>query len=180
MQVFTVPNLFTALRAICIPIFVWLLVSQDRVIEASWLLAALGATDWVDGYLARKLDQTTRFGMIFDPVTDRVLFLVAAPLVAIFGDVPWPIVVLTLVREIIVVAIAAAVWLKYKKALKVSWAGKTGAFFLFFAYPMFLGGSTDVFYAPVLSVGAWVLIIPGLAYGYWSVIADYSSASSEM
>ena len=80
MQVFTVPNLFTALRAICIPIFVWLLVSQDRVIEASWLLAALGATDWVDGYLARKLDQTTRFGMIFDPVTDRLLFLVAVPL----------------------------------------------------------------------------------------------------
>ncbi len=180
MQVGTLPNLFTALRALCIPIFVWLLVSEDAVIEAAWLLAALGATDWVDGYLARKLDQGSKFGSIFDPVTDRILFVVAVPLVGIFGGAPRFIVVITLLREFAVIAIAIAYWIKRKEILKVSPAGKTGAFFLFFAFPMFLGGATDVFYAPILMVGAWVLVVPGLIFGYWSVVSDYLRSNSEI
>lgn len=180
MQILTIPNLFTTVRAVCIPIFVWLLVSEDAVIEAAWLLGGLGATDWVDGYLARRLDQGSKFGSVFDPVTDRILFLVAVPLVGIFGGAPRFILVLTLIRELAVIAIAIAYWVKRKEVLKVSLAGKTGAFFLFFAFPMFLGGVTDVFYAPFLEVGAWILIIPGLAFGYWSVVSDYWTSSSEI
>ena len=175
MGIMTLPNLFTAVRAVCIPVFVWLVVAQDLVIEGAWLLAALGATDWVDGFLARRLNQVSRFGSVFDPVTDRVLFLVAVPVVWLIADIPLTIVVLTLLREILVIGIAAKVWFESEVVLAVSKAGKTGAFFLFFAFPMFLGGSTEVFYASILNVGAWILVLPGLVFGYWSVLFDYRS-----
>ncbi len=73
----TAPNLFTLLRLCCIPIFCWLLFGKDDQVAAAWLLGGLGATDWVDGWLARRFHQVSEFGKIFDPTADRLLFIVA-------------------------------------------------------------------------------------------------------
>ncbi len=51
-RILTVPNLFTLARLACLPIFLYLLFGRDNPAGAAWLLGALGATDWVDGYLA--------------------------------------------------------------------------------------------------------------------------------
>ena len=68
---FTVPNLITFARLLCIPLFVWLLFSRENRAAAAWLLAALGSTDWVDGWFARKFDQATELCALFDPTVDR-------------------------------------------------------------------------------------------------------------
>src|SRR5262245_26423075 len=83
--IWTVPNLFTLIRLLCLPLFVWLLFGLPSRQAAAWLLGGLGATDWVDGYLARRLGQTSEFGKKFDPTVDRILFVVAVIAIMING-----------------------------------------------------------------------------------------------
>mgnify|MGYP002140473281 CR=1 FL=1 len=84
----TAPNLFTLLRLCCIPIFCWLLFGKDDQVAAAWLLGGLGATDWVDGWLARRFHQVSEFGKIFDPTADRLLFIVAIGSIIVAGIPP--------------------------------------------------------------------------------------------
>ena len=105
----TIPNLFTLLRLLCLPVFVWLLFGAENRQAAAWMLGALGATDWVDGYLARRLGQTSEFGKKFDPTVDRLLFVVALIAIMIDGSMPVWFGVAVLVREVVVGARAPCV-----------------------------------------------------------------------
>jgi len=84
----TVPNLITLLRLCCLPVFLWLLLGRDDRAAAAWLLGGLGATDWVDGWVARRFDQVSEFGKMFDPTADRLLFLVAIVAILVDGSAP--------------------------------------------------------------------------------------------
>jgi cardiolipin synthase len=152
--VWTVPNLFTLVRLLCLPLFLYLLVGRDNPAAAAWLLGGLGATDWVDGYLARRLGQVSEFGKKFDPTVDRLLFIVA--LVAIIA---------------VDATMAIATVFFHMARFDVTWWGKTATFLLMFAIPgLVLGASTfpghDVF-----NVVAWVLGIPGLVLSYATAVA---------
>ena len=72
-RVLTVPNLVTFVRLLCVPLFLWLLFGAGKQSAAAVLLAVLGATDWVDGYVARRFHQVSTLGKVLDPVADRVL-----------------------------------------------------------------------------------------------------------
>ena len=95
-------TLFTLVRLLCLPIFLYLLFGRDNQAAAAWMLGALGATDWVDGYLARRLDQVSEFGKVFDPTVDRLLFIVAITAIIIDGSMPIWFAVAVLAREILV------------------------------------------------------------------------------
>ena len=84
----TVPNLISILRLAAVPIFVWLLIVQERPLAAAILLGILGATDWVDGWVARKFNQVSELGKVLDPTADRIMFLVAVFTMMIDGSVP--------------------------------------------------------------------------------------------
>src|SRR5205823_12796521 len=56
-RVLTIPNVITGVRLLCVPVFLWLLFDQHKRAEAAFLLGALGATDFVDGYIARHFHQ---------------------------------------------------------------------------------------------------------------------------
>ena len=73
--ILTVPNLVTVIRLACVPLFCWLLFERNDRTAAAWLLAVLGATDWVDGYLARRLHQVSELGKVLDPTADRIVVL---------------------------------------------------------------------------------------------------------
>src|SRR5688572_11363144 len=98
----TLPNFVTIVRLSCLPVFLWLLFGREDRAAAAWLLAGLGITDWIDGYLARHLDQTSELGKILDPVADRLLFLVGAGGILIDGSVPTWFAVVVLAREVLV------------------------------------------------------------------------------
>ncbi len=172
-DIWTWPNLFTLLRLACIPVFVWLLFGRENRAAAAWLLGGLGATDWVDGWLARRFDQATELGALFDPTVDRLLFLVAVPSILIDGSIPLVVAVLALAREVLV-AIAALVLAALGVApFPVTWEGKTGTFLLMFAVPMFLGAASTLSYAPVLAWLAWLFAIPGIGYSWYSALFQY-------
>ena len=110
-RIVTVPNVITLVRLACVPVFVWLL-ADDELLAAAGLLAVLGATDWVDGWVARRFDQGSDLGKVFDPVADRILLLVAGVALVVQGSVPLVVGILVLARELVVsvavLALAAA------------------------------------------------------------------------
>lgn len=165
----TIPNLFTFLRLLCLPLFVWLLFGPENRQAAAWLLGALGATDWVDGYLARRLGQTSEFGKKFDPTVDRLLFVVAIVAIMIDGSMPVWFGIAVLTREVLVggtVAIATVFF--GMERFDVTWWGKTATFLLMFAVPGFLMGQSSIPIADAFTVAAWVLGIPGLILSYYT------------
>src|SRR5436305_6307678 len=100
-RIVTVPNLISLVRLACVPLFVWLLTDDD-LLAAAALLAVLGASDWVDGWIARHFDQGSDLGKVLDPVADRILLLVAAIALLVQGSVPLVVGVLVLAREAVV------------------------------------------------------------------------------
>lgn len=173
----TWPNLITLIRLCCIPWFVWMLVSQENRGAAAWMLGALGGTDWVDGYIARRFNQTSEFGRLFDPTVDRLMFLVAVTVIVMDGSIPIVIAILILAREGIVAIAALALGAIGIPPFDVTWEGKTGALLLMFAVPLFLGANSSLSYAPVLNVLSWLFVVPGIGYAWYSLIFQYVPAS---
>lgn len=175
---FTVPNAITFVRLLCVPVFVWLLFSQDDRVSAAILLAVLGSTDWVDGWFARKFDQVSEFGKLFDPSADRLMMLTVVIATWIDGSVPWWFAVLTLAREALVTLVAIGLGVAGADRFDVSWWGKTGTFFLMFAYPLLLGGASGIDGAEILRILGWVCGIPGLAIS-WYAAFEYGPIARE-
>jgi cardiolipin synthase (CMP-forming) len=169
-QVLTWPNLVTVIRLLCIPVFLWLLFAREHRAAAAWLLAGLGTTDWVDGWLARRFDQVSELGKILDPTVDRLLFLVAVPALLIDGSVPIALGVLVLARELLVAAVALTLGALGARRIDVTKEGKIGTFLLMFAFPLFLGGESTLGYAPLLGWLAWAFAIPGVVYSLWAAV----------
>lgn len=165
---FTIPNAITFVRLLLVPVFVWLLFSRDDRAAAAILLAILGSTDWVDGWFARRFDQVSEFGKILDPTADRILTLTALIATWIDGSVPWWFALLTLVREGLVTLAAIALGVAGVDRFDVTWWGKTGTFFLLFAYPLLLGGASMVAGADILRLLGWICGIPGLAISWYA------------
>ncbi len=165
----TAPNLFTLLRLLCLPIFVWLLFGLESRQAATWMLGILGATDWIDGYLARRLGQTSEFGKKFDPTVDRLLFFVGIVAILINESMPLWFGIAVLAREILVGGtIVVATLLFNMQRFDVTWWGKTATFLLMFAVPGFLMGNSDIPGADGFTVAAWCFGIPGLILSYYT------------
>ncbi|MGA1569886.1 MAG: CDP-alcohol phosphatidyltransferase family protein [Ilumatobacteraceae bacterium] len=168
----TVPNMVTALRLCCLPVFVWLLFGPQNRQAAAWLLGILGATDWVDGYLARRLDQTSEFGKVFDPTVDRLLFVVGIVSLIIDGSVPVWFAIAVLAREVVVgitMIVATAVF--NMERFDVTWWGKTATFLLMFAFPGFLMAESNIAIADAFGVAAWIMGPPGLVLSWYTAVA---------
>jgi cardiolipin synthase (CMP-forming) len=169
-RVLTLPNIVTIVRLSCLPLFLWLLFGLEDRAAAAWLLAALGATDWVDGYLARHMHQVSELGKILDPVADRLLFLVGAGGIMIDGSVPLWFAVTVLVREVLVGATTLVLAALGARRIDVTWFGKAGTFGLMIAFPLFLASHSDISWADTAGVLAWVAGIPGLALSLYAAV----------
>ncbi len=168
----TAPNAFTLLRLCCVPLFLYLLFGRDNRAGAGWLLGILGATDWVDGWMARRFNQTSEFGKIFDPTADRLLFIVSAIGIIIDGAAPVWFVWLVLIREVAVGAAMAIATLFFKmQRFDVTWWGKTATFLLMFAVPGFVIGASGMAGRQGFEIAAWIVGIPGLVLSYYTAVA---------
>jgi cardiolipin synthase (CMP-forming) len=164
----TVPNLITLVRLACVPLFIWLLVARGDRLAAALLLAILGATDWVDGFLARRLGQVSEIGKILDPTADRIMLLVAVFAIALDGAVPWWFAGATLAREGGVSVIALGLGALGARRIDVTWWGKTGTFLLMFSYPLFLLAGAERGASDAAWWAAWACGIPGLVISYYA------------
>ncbi len=168
----TVPNAVTVVRLACVPLFVWLVFGADEQTAAAVLLAVLGATDWVDGFVARRFHQVSTIGKILDPVADRVLVVTAVLVVAVDGAVPAWFAAATLAREVVVSGAVLLLASLGARRIDVLWIGKAGTFALMFAYPAFLLGHGPADWQAAVRVVAWITGITGLVLA-WAAAASY-------
>jgi cardiolipin synthase (CMP-forming) len=169
-RVLTVPNAISLGRLLCIPIFLWLLFGRDDRASAAWLLGALGATDWVDGYIARHFNQVSTIGKVLDPVADRVLLIVAAVSLILDGSAPTWLVVVVLIREAIVSIAVLALAVAGARRIDVQWAGKAGTLALMTSLPLFLISHSTVGWHRGAELVAWGFAIPGLVLAWYAAI----------
>lgn len=165
----TWPNLVTLLRLCCLPIFLWLLFGLEERAYAALLLGGLGATDWVDGWIARRFDQISEFGKKFDPTADRLMFVVTLIAIMIDGSAPWWFCLLVLLREGIFGATVAVLTLFYgMERFDVSVLGKWATFILMFVFPGFVMGSSGIPGDWFFSWFSWIAGPIGLALSYYT------------
>ena len=170
-------HLVTLVRLALIPVFFWLLFGTDHWALAAWLLGALGATDWVDGYLARRFHQVSKIGKVIDPVADRVLVISGLLGVAAVGAVPWWFALVTLARELIVSVLTIVLAALGAARIDVLWWGKVSTFALMTTFPLFLltsnpHGAPLATWQEVLRAGCWVVGLAGLTLS-WIVLFGY-------
>ena len=165
-EILTVPNLITLVRLCCLPLFLWLLFSVNDRGAAAWLLGGLGATDWVDGWVARRFDQQSDFGAIFDPSVDRGLFIVAVLAILVDRSMPLWFGGLVLVREVLVASVMSIATAFGMKRFAVNKWGKRYTFLLMFAVPLILLGQADGAGSKWVSWLGWSCGIPALVMSY--------------
>ena len=181
-RVLTVPNVITLVRLLCLPLFVWLLFGAHQQSLSAWLLAALGATDWIDGFVARRWHQVTTLGKVLDPVADRLLVGTAVISVIIHGAVPLWFGLTTIAREVLVAGVTLLLGALGARRIDVLWVGKAGTFGLMFAYPAFLWGDGTAGWQGPVRTFAWVAGIGGLTLAWvaaFSYVAPARRALSE-
>jgi len=169
-RIWTIPNLLSVVRLLLIPVFLLLLFGREDRASAAFLLAFLGATDWVDGYVARRFNQTSRVGKILDPTADRLLLLTAVAAIIVDGAMPAAVAVLVLAREGAVAIAALVLAALGARRIDVTWFGKAGTFGLMFAIPFFLASESTLGWRDTAEVLAWICVIPGLVFGYIAAV----------
>jgi cardiolipin synthase len=181
-RILTVPNLVTSVRLCCIPVFLLLLARPGRAgwYPAALLLGALGATDWIDGYVARHFNQVSTLGKVLDPVADRLLLGVGAIGIIAVGAVPLWVAVTALAREAIVAAGFLYVAAAGGRRMDVQWAGKAGTFAMMFALPLFLAGHANDDWHSIAEALAWVAVVPALVLGWYAAITYLPKARAAL
>ena len=119
-------NAFTFLRVALVPVFAWLLLLRDppSTLLAAIVFAVAAATDGVDGYVARRYDLVSGFGVFMDQFADKLLIGTALVALAIDDRLPWWAVAAILAREFAIVALR--VWFaRTGRAMPATRAGKT-------------------------------------------------------
>lgn len=160
-----------------LPVFFWLLFSTDHRAIAAWLLATLGATDWIDGYVARKIHQVSNIGKILDPTADRLLVIGGLIAVAAASGVPWWFAGAVLVREVLVSILTLAIAALGAARINVLWWGKFSTFALMTSFPLFLL-TTNPHHAALTTwqhdtrILCWFIAIVGL-FVSWLVLFGY-------
>lgn len=136
----TVPNVVTVCRFLLVPVFI-LLVAQGQYMAAFWVLAVLGSTDWVDGFIARRFDQMSTVGTWLDPLTDRLSLTIVTLTLVVFDIAPvW--VVLAVVIPDVVLFLNALLLFKGSPELPVSMMGKFRTAGLLIGAPLILLAQT--------------------------------------
>jgi cardiolipin synthase (CMP-forming) len=162
----------TFVRLACLPLYLVILLGHDERFEAALLLGALGATDWVDGYIARRFNQVSTLGKVLDPVADRLLFFVGIAGILLVDPAGAPVWFcwMVIAREVFVSAATLGLAAMGAKRIDVTWFGKAGTFALMFAFPLFLAGSSTKSSAPIFQALGWMTGVPGLLLSYYAAV----------
>ncbi len=177
-RIWTIPNAISVLRLIGIPIFLWILLVERNDIFAFALLVFAGATDWIDGFLARKLNQTSRFGELLDPLADRLYIAATIIGLAIRDFIPWWLVILVALRDVMLLFTIPMLRELGRTALPVTYIGKSGTFALLWGFPLFLLSGSDGITGSVFGALAWAFALWGVFLYWWAGIRYFQIARS--
>jgi cardiolipin synthase (CMP-forming) len=171
-RIVTVPNAISFARLLGVPLFLYLFLVVEADAAAVVVLAIGGTSDWIDGYVARRLNQESRLGALLDPTADR-LYILATVLAFTIRDVlPWWFTVALLSREV-VLGVCLAVLRRFGYGPPpVHYVGKTATFILLFAFPFLLLAKAWPGGEALAETSGWALAWWGLVL-YWIAAGFY-------
>ncbi|WP_433025526.1 CDP-alcohol phosphatidyltransferase family protein [Actinomycetospora sp. CA-053990] len=164
----TVPNALSFVRLLGVPLFLWLLLGPQADGWALVVLVASGITDWLDGRLARALDQYSRLGELLDPLADRLYTVATLVAFLIRGIVPWWVLVLIIGRDLVVSLALPLLRRKGYLAFPVLYIGKAATLNLLYAFPLLLLAQMDWAGADIARPFAYAFTVWGVALHLWS------------
>lgn len=167
-RVVTVPNALSVLRLLGVPLFLWLLLGPQADIAALIVLAASGFTDWADGVLARKLNQTSQLGALLDPLADRLYILATLVGLTLRHIIPWWLAAIIVGRDLLLALTLPVLRRHGYGPPPVHYLGKAATFNLLYAFPLLLLASGDGTLADIARPIAWAFTIWGTALYLWA------------
>lgn len=168
----TIPNLLSFLRILLIPVFVSLIVHPATTTSGLVLFGFVMATDWVDGWVARRTGQISELGKILDPAADRLA--IAAGLIALVVRDVFPLwaALLILVRDAAVLISGAGMLASRRVRLEVRFIGKVATFTLMMAIPSIAWGNLGLPLAEAARVAGWTTFAVGI-FEYYVAAGAY-------
>jgi cardiolipin synthase len=166
-RILTVPNVLSFARLLGVPVFLWLVLVPEADGWAFLLLAVAGASDWVDGYLARRLNQRSELGVLLDPLADRLYIAATLLGLALRELIPWWLVGLLVARELFLLALLPRIRRSGRLALPVTYVGKAATFCLLWGFPLLLLGGAPAYGTVALAFG-WAFALWGTFLYWWA------------
>jgi len=171
-RVLTIPNAISAARLAGVPVLLWLVLGPRTATADYWavgLLIVAGASDWLDGKIARALNQGSRLGEVLDPAADRLYIAATIVALAVREIIPWWLVAILAVRELVVGGALAV--LKRRVGfgtLRVSLVGKAATLCLLYAFPLLFLGDHPGWGGTLARVIGWAFAIWGTVLYWWA------------
>ena len=178
-RIWTVPNALSAARLLGVPVFFWLIVGPKNDGLALVILVISSFTDWLDGYLARRLNQFSRLGELLDPLADR-LYVVAALIALFMRDlIPTWVVIALLSRDLIMFLFLIYLKKFGYNGVPVHFVGKAATMNLLYALPLILMGTFDGMVGQIAHIFGWAFLLWGISM-YWYAALLYMQQISKL
>jgi cardiolipin synthase (CMP-forming) len=168
-RVWTIPNLLSLLRLLGVPVFLWLVLGPHANGWAFAILAFSGVSDYADGKIARRFNQSSRLGALLDPAADRLYIVATIVALTIRGILPLWLSIAIAARDVLLVATVPVLRrLGYGFALPVNFAGKAATLNLLYAFPLLLVSVGDGGVAQFARPVGWAFTAWGAALYWWA------------
>ena len=174
-RILTVPNLLSFARLLILPVVYWELAS-GRLLRGLLVGIVFGATDFVDGYVARRFDQVTRLGQLLDPMSDRLFIMTIAVALVVSGLLPWWLVAAVVVRDLLLLVIGLTMLGRGGRPPAVTRLGKAATFGLMWSFvPLIAAGivGTAEDPEPILYVVGYAMLVASVVL-YWVTAVGYA------
>jgi cardiolipin synthase len=167
-RILTVPNALSVVRLALLPVFVWLVLGPEADLLAFGVLVLIGLSDYLDGYLARRLHQTSKLGALLDPVADRLYILAAVIALGVREVIPLWLAIALPARDVFLWGLVPFLRTRGYSALPVHFLGKAATAALIYAFPLLLLGDGDSTLALVARVFGWAFALWGIGMYWWA------------
>jgi len=167
-RVVTIPNVISFIRLAGVPLFLWLILVPEADGWALTVLMLSGVSDYLDGYLARRLDQASKLGEILDPVADRLYILATVVGLAVRDVIPWWLALLLPARDLFLWGLVPILRTRGYSSLPVHFLGKAATANLLYAFPLLLLGDGTGLVPQLAKVFGWAFAIWGTCLYWWA------------
>lgn len=177
-RIWTIPNIISMIRLLLVPV-VAILILNGEFLAAVIVLAIAGISDYIDGWVARRFNQMSKFGKVLDPAADRLFIAVTLIGMAVRDIIPWWLVVAIGSRELLVGLTLPILGRRGFPGYPVHLAGKAGTMALMYAFPLLLLAGIDGIIGDIAYVVGWAAAMWGV-YLYWTAGVVYLNQFREV
>ena len=167
-RIWTVPNIISVVRLAGVPLFLWLVLGPEADAIALVVLMVAGFTDFLDGWLARRLNQFSKLGEILDPVADRLYILAVVVGLYLRDIIPWWVALALPLRDLLLWGLVPILRTRGFSALPVHFLGKAATFNLLYAFPLLLLGEGTGIVATLARNFGWAFAWWGIGLYWWA------------